>query len=293
MKRVLIPITIAAAVLATTPAATAQDADPFAGPARPAKPAQANPDDPFGPGTPAPRPSRFVEPPAELRSDYSIKYEAFSLDLATAASLMRARPTDVDLYKTVVSMVDNEKATQENLTVIRTKSGQRSKVEALYEYIYPTEWEPAETPNVVGVNISPPTPSGGKQAAEPPQIDKLEDAPTVDELPLLATPSTATAFETRHLGFTLEVDTVRGENGLIEAVIAPEHANLANLSAWGQGVSTLTQPEIESQRLSTSVVLVPGLPRLLGTMNRPPNSRIDPNAADRVWFSFLTGTPVK
>lgn len=311
MKRSLIPITCLSATVALLPLAHAQDdVDPFGGsttrpvdpnapdpfgggPARKAKPAKAAEADPFAGDTPGPA-RKFEEPAQELRADFGMKYEAFSLNLATAAKLARADHSDVDLYETVVAMIENGEAVQELLSVIRTKSGKRSKTDSVFEYIYPTEWDPAEIPNSIGVKMDPPVGPNGQPTGRDPNWAALANAQKLEDLPIFVTPATPTAFETRNLGFTFEVDAIRNaDGGLIEAMIAPEHVTLANLSTWGKGVSMLEMPEIETQRLSTSVTLVPGLPRFIGTINRPPVSKINPKSKDRVWFAFLTATNVK
>ena len=222
-------------------------------------------------------------PIADLPSGViNIRYETFSLDLAAAAALMRTDVPDSTLYKNVVELVTNGKARQENLAILRTRSGMRSKCESIAEYIYPTEWDPAEIPQNIGIKVDSPTAnSDGKETPKPEE----------EVIPLFTTPATGTAFETRNTGFTIEADTVIGQdNKTIEMSIAPGHVNLTGTSKWGQGVSELEVPDFETQKLTTSVIMQVGVPRLLGTMNRTPASKVDGGSAKRIWFAFVTAS---
>ena len=251
-----------AAPLAAQDAAPPADADPFSSKTRANAPAA----DP-------------AEPPRERRSDVNVTYEVFSLDLATAASLMRADPPDAVLYQTVIRMVADGKARQEHFSVMRTRLGQTSSTHANLEYLYPTEWEPAEIPNTVGIAHDPTKPA--------------EKDPKTGAAPFV-TPSTGTAFDYRPLGASHEVETNANQDGSIfEVRFSPEHAVLADTSTWGQGVSELVTPEFEVQRLSTGLMLVPDLPRFVGTINAAPISKRRPVSTERIRFAFLTCSYVK
>lgn len=293
MKRTLNLVATAILVLVIAPLATAQD--PFARPKPPAR------DNPFAAKKPVPS-AKGKEPPLEHRSDVSMRYETFSLDLTTAAALLRADQPDAKLYKTLLRMVDQETAVQEGLTIIRSKFGTRSSAQSNLEYIYPTEWDPAELPQSIGIKIDPPATPDPKPDPKPetdtgtpsPEGKKPAGRPAPEELPAFVTPATPTAFDVRNLGVAFEIEAFRGEDpGIIDAVVAPEHVTLSGLSSWGKGVSELLMPEIEAQKLQTQVSLAPGLPRLLGTINRSHASKIDPNASERIWFAFLTASYVK
>ncbi len=93
----------------------------------------------------------------------------------------------------------------ESATVL-ARSGQRAKVESIDEYIYPTEYNPSKAPNEV----------------------TLKDGA---EAPIAAT--SPTAFETRNLGTTLEVDPVLGaDNTTIDMNMSPENVLLEGVEKW-------------------------------------------------------------
>lgn len=250
--------------------------------------AQDKPADPF-------RESKEGEPAAPSASEpmnISICWESFSLPLATAAKLQREQLPDPELYARLVAAVEKKSARQETFMVVRAKSAQKATTESISEQIYPTEFEPAELPNSVGVSIPPPsekeTPGAG------PDIEKLKDAVDPAMLNGLKTSASPKTFETRNVGLNLEVEPTIGEDGrVLDLRIVPENVVLVERAAWGQGVSTIELPVFETQRSNSSAILRINRPFLLSTINRPPNSKVDPDAANRVWFSFVTPTLAK
>lgn len=93
----------------------------------------------------------------------------------------------------------------ESATVV-ARSGNRAKVESVDQYIYPTEYDPPEIPNEITL----------KDGAEAP-----------------ITAASPTAFETRNLGVTLEVDPVLGaDNATIDLNLSPELVELEKVEAW-------------------------------------------------------------
>jgi hypothetical protein len=65
------------------------------------------------------------------------------------------------------------------------------------------------------------------------------------------------------------------------------------VSEHGTGLSKTTFPEFEVQKLIGSATVTPGQPFLLGTINRPPVSKVDADSANRIWFAFVTVDSVK
>ncbi|WP_435895463.1 Amuc_1098 family type IV pilus outer membrane protein [Oceaniferula spumae] len=104
-----------------------------------------------------------------------------------------------------------------------SRSGERSKIEIIREFIYPTEYEPPELPNSVGgdVFIDPTT---GEQASASP--------------PTPVTPSHPTAFETRNVGVTLEVEpTVGPDKQYIELSLRPELVEFEGFVNYGSPIN--------------------------------------------------------
>ncbi|BDS06231.1 hypothetical protein NT6N_12710 [Oceaniferula spumae] len=240
-----------------------------------------------------PQPAAVANKPvAEEAATHAILFEAFSLPLKDAAELMRSGNTDEQTYQSLV-----QKGKQEVLVVLRGTSGQKITNEAVREMIYPTEYEAPKVPTTLGVNISPMGNKGvdksGESSAD--QTENLSKAPSVKSLEGLKVPVTPSAFETRNVGVTVETEFLLAGNndGTCDLIIAPEFINHIGESVAGQGVAETTMPVFETQRLQTNVTLNIGKPYLLGTMNRPPSSKLDGDLPNRVWFATVTVRPVK
>jgi hypothetical protein len=222
-----------------------------------------------------------VDPFNPQEANHSVRFETFSMSLADAAELLRGGLDDSKLYETSVTKTAAATAKQESLTVLRSQLGSKALNESLLESIYPTEYESPNTPNSITV-----TNAGGEKLDVP--------ASAVGQLRDIVTPATPTAFETRNLGISLEVELqAHSDPGVVQLRIAPEWARLVGRSTYGEGVSKLEMPEIESQRLTTGAKVRLDKPFLLGTFNRSPESTVDPTAATRVWFAFVTVSKVE
>lgn len=96
---------------------------------------------------------------------------------------------------------------------ITARSGQKATIEVIREFIYPTEYEPPELPQ------------GGGGAA---------GATTVIGI---ATPATPTAFETKNLGVTLEIEPTIGENDfVIDLRFLPEIVEFEGFINYGSPI---------------------------------------------------------
>lgn len=264
--------------MATAPLTViAQDNDPFA----PPKPSSG------GTATAGSADVAQAKTPVNLE----VRYESFSLPLATAAKLNREALPDSELYARIVRMLDEGKVRQERFTVIRVPSGQKGTTESVKESIHATEFEPPELPNMVGVQLAHP---GGKDvSAGTPDPSKLERAPRMEDLDTLRTPATPTAFETRLIGHTFEVEaTLQSNSKAIHLVLAPGNTVLAGESIHGQGLAKARMPIVDSQSLSLQAIVFSGVPHLLGTVSRSPVSKVDPDSAKTTWFAFVTARPV-
>ena len=145
------------------------------------------------------------------------------------------------------------------------------------------------------MSISPPKPAPEVSAPDViPDTDKLAQAVNASELGDLRTPATPTSFETRNSGRTVEVEaTASADWQTIDLRVASDLVILVGTSKHGQGVNLTEMPEFESQRNTTGVNISTGKPFLLGTLNRPPNSKVDADAANRIWFAFVTASYAK
>lgn len=257
----ILPTTLGLSLLLAT-GLSAQNADPFVRAANPL-------------------PQQSEE--SRLPKFVSVRFEVFSMPFADAAALMRQNGPDDDekTYATIVAALNNATVKQEILQICRARSGQRGTNEAISEQIYPTEYLPTSLQAPENV----PAPQNG-QPQPAPQPARSVTAPA-ERFPAPC-PS---AFETRNTGLSVEIEPTIGENDdIIDLRIEPNLVLPSNRSRWGKDEATVEMPEYESQRLTTSVTLRSGKPQLLGTFNRAPNSKIDPEAPTRVWFAFVTGS---
>ena len=149
----------------------------------------------------------------------------------------------------------------------------------------PTEFEEPQLSDAVTTGV-PGTDKDGKATPAGP-------LPVPGPVAIARTPATPTAFETRNLGFTFEMEPTFSDHQHIDLRTVVEHVDFAGRSAWGQEFSTIEMPNFEAHRLNIAVMLKVGEPFLLGTINRPPVSTLDPDSANRVWFAFITAKLAK
>lgn len=132
-----------------------------------------------------------------------------------------------------------------------TRSGQRAQVENIHEVRYGTEFQPG------GVSIH--------------LIDKegtLSKVPT--EIEGVEAPSTATAFETRNTGATLEVEPVLSpDRKTIDLNLVPQHVRLRGMRKTTiehskNGKTTVEQPDFDTMRTQTQLTVRNGQRVLLG-----------------------------
>lgn len=153
---------------------------------------------------------------------------------------------------------------------IISRSGERATIEIIREFIYPTEYEPPELPNTVGVGggIDGPNGSGGGSIFP-------------------VTPATPTAFETRNTGVTLEVEPILGEDGYtIDLTFKPEIVEFEGFINYGSPIQspatdalgnpitiTITENRIEmpvfsTRRVNTSLTIYDGQTVAVGGLMR-------------------------
>lgn len=128
--------------------------------------------------------------------------------------------------------------------MVTARSGQRAKVESISEHIYPTEYDPPEIPN---------------------ELTQAKDGDTP------VTGVTPTAFETRNLGLTLEVDPVLGaDDTTIDLNLAPEIVQLEGHTTWANDdhhkESQVKLPTFYTMKTTTQVTLLDGQYAFLSTL---------------------------
>lgn len=219
-----------------------------------------------------------------ISETYTVMYEMFSLPLSEASTLMRSEKSDEKIYLYLI-----QKAKQEWLAVARTRSGERSTIESINEFIYPTEFDAPSLPTTLGVQIVP-VDEKEDEKKDTPQLQKLTQAPRLKDMEGVAVPALPAAFATRNAGVTIEFEAyIVGE--ICNIRISPEYVALTGTTTHGQGMSKTSMPEFEKQGLTTAVNCLLNKPALLGTMNRSPFSKL--GLPDKVWFAMITVKPVR
>ena len=234
--------------------------------------------------------------PAKAPAMIEVVYEVFSLDRAEAAASQRGIKSDKDLYTKILAGLKKGKVKQEKLLAIRGIPGQRIATEHVSEFFYPTEFDPPELPNAVGVAVDAPA----LQKEEPPAeevIDALQSGPGWVEGSFPATPATGTAFERVSLGDSLEVEATLAEpkGTRIQVRFTSQHIELAGMEEWGEGLSEAKMPTFARRRILSATEVDAGVPTLMGTVS-PPGGGLakedEAKARKTVWFAFITASVV-
>ncbi len=243
--------------------------------------AQEKPADPYRPSKATAEMPAAEEPAAEEVEplNISICYEAFSLPLAMAAELQREQLPDPALYAKMVAGLGDEFIRQEIMQVIRTKSGNKASTQSISQHIYATEYQSGKISN---------------SGADTPEEPKADAKPGTEMAGVARLPALPTAFETRDVGNTIEVEPTLGEDQkFVDLRLFSEQVTLAGRTTQGQEFSTVEMSEFEKNAINTFAFMKINQPFLLGTNSRPPVSKVDPDSANRVWFAFVTATLAK
>lgn len=216
-------------------------------------------------------------------------YEAFSIPKSEAAELQRAGHNDQAFYDVLVAATSEKKAKQEKLIVLRTSSGQLASSAQSSELIFPTEFNPPELPNQVGIPLNLNTTD---QEGKPKSPDLSEVNTGIASI-FPSTPATPSAFHTYNTGDTFEIEANMDPSGnTIDLRFSYTYNRLLGMDVWGQGLSEAPMPRISHQNQTTSLSVKNGIPILVGTVT-PALEAQDPDAPERVWFAFLTTTVIK
>ena len=160
---------------------------------------------------------------------------------------------DNALRQELAKLADEGKASVVETMLCTGRSGEKSLTESLKEYIYPTEYEPAEIPNEIYT-----TEKGDKVRSDGKDY---------------ATGPTPTSFETRNLGSTFEIEpTVGANNKIIDLRFAPEIVYHVGNEVWSEwkdkhGDASIKMPTMYTMRLTTAVTLVDGQPTLVAALS--------------------------
>lgn len=153
---------------------------------------------------------------------------------------------DGELRQQVAQLIKDGKATVMETLLCTTRSGQKATTESVEEFIYPTEYEPATLPT----NI--------------PAKDEEVLGKVSGKRPDPATGPTPTAFDTRNVGSTLEIEPkLSNDHKTIDLRFIPEIVYHVGNEVWAEwkgehGNSPVQMPTFYTLRLNTAVTLTEG-----------------------------------
>ncbi|MCP5547535.1 MAG: hypothetical protein H7A50_09195 [Akkermansiaceae bacterium] len=162
---------------------------------------------------------------------------------------------DTELRKQVAQLVKDGKAGIVETMMCLARSGQKATSESIEEFIYPTEYEPAELPSDIHFK--------SKEDEEKARSARRD----------FATGPTPTAFETRNLGSTLEIEpTLSEDDMIIDLRFVPEIVYHVGNTVWAEwkderGSAPVQMPTMYTLRLNTSATLAPGKPMLMAALS--------------------------
>jgi hypothetical protein len=165
--------------------------------------------------------------------------------------LFLAKPASSDatkLREQIQEMVGKNEAKVLETMICAARSGQKATCESIHEFIYPTEYEPPTLPCDVSGNKS------------------NDQGPTTPPIP--------TAFDTRNLGSTLEIEpTIGADNKMIDLRFIPEMVWHTGNTVWLDGKDAVgnackvQMPDMYTLRLSTSLTCISGKYTMAGVVS--------------------------
>jgi hypothetical protein len=133
---------------------------------------------------------------------------------------------------------------------LQIRGGQRGKIESVTEYPYPTEMDPPQ--GGPAVQADPP-----KQENPPPKVSRI-------------TSTAASAYATKNLGTTMEVEATVGEDGFtLDLNLQPELIfNLGTVS-YGLGPSEVKQPKFQTLKSRSQLITFAGSTSMIASYDAP------------------------
>ncbi len=172
-------------------------------------------------------------------------------------------------FKDVQKLIAEKRAILIGWPILTTKSGQRAVVEQVDEFRYATEYDP---PGKTVTTESPTPQDTPADAVDPAATTEAKPA----EPPPVKTTTTGisnggpTAFETRNVGVTFEVEPVISADGeMIEMNFVPQHVRFlkweaASLETTPGEKVTVQQPRFVTNKVTTSITFRNGERKLIG-----------------------------
>jgi hypothetical protein len=164
----------------------------------------------------------------------------------------------------ILAMISRKEAELVDWPIVITKSGQRAVTENIREILRPVEYTGANVASRSdgGSLAEVPTPSAPAADAKPAENPKLPEKPSaIRGLPA--------AFEKRDVGVTMEAEpTINPGGTTVDMQLAPQHVMLLGwkkitVDHGKDGRVTVEQPEFQTIRMSTNIMLKSGQSLLL------------------------------
>jgi len=228
----------------------------------------------------------------------NLEYSVYSLDRAAARELLAIPASLTGAWEKLQPLLAEKKARFEQMTTIKTKSGQHAVVEEIREVRYATEFAGPSRDGVVENThrktvTETATPGPRKEAGPTATANETTTVSRQDpNAPRI--PGYATAFETRNSGTSVEVEPVMATDG---QVIDLNHnvqivTHRGDLKTTGIAEKYPPMPLFETRKITTSLTVAAGAHQLVGTLNPPGadgvNERTD---SGRTWLVFVHATP--
>ena len=245
-----------------------------------------------------------MKPPAKPMdwAVLNLEYSIYSLDRAAAREILVAPPALQAPWKSLQALLAEKKARFEHLVSMQTKSGQRAVTEEVQELRYATEYAPAARPTIEETSHRTATTEPGKpEKQKPGEQEKgvatktTETTTTTRSIPNSEpTPGSPSAFGTRNIGVTVEVEPVIGPDGLSINLnqVVQSVTLLGDLKTAGLAARYPAQPLFETRKVTTNLTLLVGRQMLIGTFNPPGADGVNERAdTGRTWLLFVRASP--
>ncbi|BDS07841.1 hypothetical protein NT6N_28810 [Oceaniferula spumae] len=224
----------------------------------------------------------------DVSRNVRVQFDYIEIPLATMSKLMvddEATKTDTILRARVAELVKTGKAKLLEVQMLTVPDGQKATTESIREMIYPTEYEPPELPNTIHIHTG--------QAKDGTTVIGAEFAKDV------ATGPTPTAFETRNVGSTLEIEpSIDPDAPYISLRFAPEivyYIENLTYAEWNgkHGKADIVMPVFYSLRVTSAATLANGKPTLVTAMSPKDDKGVTDHTRKILVFAKATILPTQ
>lgn len=199
----------------------------------------------------------------ELPKMVRVQVEFIEVPQETMTGLLygpKKSANDTELRAKLQELIGKKEARMLETQMVTARSGQKAMGESIHEYIYPTEYAPPELPAHY-TKTPPPSP--------------------------IRIPAIPTAFETRNVGSTLEIEpTIDVSGSMIDLRFLPELVYHTGNETWqevteGKDTYQVQMPNFYKISVNTSVALITGQPFLVSAAS-PKNDAGDADFSRKV-----------